>query len=123
MMSGMNGCSTVATTRSVSASTRSTAAIRGRVGLAQRPGRLPVDIAVGGADHLPNLLQRLVEGLPVQPVAQRVRQRLGGGEQRRVVLGRGPPARQLAVAVARDQRQRALRQVAEVVRQLDVDPR
>ena len=32
-----------------------------RVGLAQRPGRLVIDIGVGGADHLPDLLQRLAQ--------------------------------------------------------------
>ena len=71
MLPGMNGCSTVATTRIASTSTRSTDAHAGLVGLVQRPGRLAVDIAVGGADHLPDLLERLVEGLPVHAGAHR----------------------------------------------------
>ena len=122
MLSGMNGCSTVRDHAQRVGQHAQHRRHPRRIGPAQRPGRLAVDIAVGGADDLPDLLQRLVEDLPVQPAAHQLRQRVGGGQQFRVVLGRRPPARQPPVAVARDQRQRPLRQVAQVVRQLDVDP-
>ena len=62
-----------------------------RIGPAQRPRRLAVDVAIGGADDLPDLLQRLVEHLAVQPLAQRAGQRLPPRQQLRIVLGGRPP--------------------------------
>ena len=104
MLPGMNGCSTVATARSTSASTRSTCAHAQRIGLAQRPGRLAVDIAVGRADHLPRLLQRR-RGTPA-------------GDRRRAAAPAGAaPPRSIACVVPRSpaprRRQHARRSCAQ----------
>ena len=90
MLSGMKGCSTVAMRPERVGEDAQHRAHPGRVGLAQRPRRLAIDIGVGGADHLPGLLERLVKRLPVQALAQHRRQRVRGPEQLGVVLGDRP---------------------------------
>ena len=122
MLPGMNGCSTVATARSCppapaarspSAPGRSCAAPMAPAGRCSHWPRGP-----------PSRPLPAPRGTPAGPTARAPdRQRGGGAQQLGVLFGRRSPARQPAVAVARHQRQRALRQIAQVVRQLDVDAR
>ena len=93
-----------------------------RVRLAQRPGRLGVDVAVGLGDDAPlggqsgvELLDQQVLAHGVEQPARRVQQRLVTGVKR---ARRG----HLAAAVLGDHRQHALRQIAEVVGQVAVYP-
>ena len=93
-----------------------------RVALAQRPGGLLVDIAVGGADHLPGDLQRPVEGLHVIGLAQPVGEAARLRQQRLVGLAEGAQLRHLAAAVLGHHGEHPLGQVAEVVGEIVVDP-
>ena len=123
MLPGMNGCSTVAITRSASTSTRSTApSAPDRSAAAPRA---PGDRYSHWRHGRPSRHPPAPRGTPAGPAARAAQPGSASAAASSSLSSSvsRPPARQPALAVARDQRQRALRQVAEVVRQLDVDPR
>lgn len=91
-----------------------------RIGLLQGPGRLLVDIAVGGAHHLPLGFQRPVELLFVILGPRLGQQPVRGAEQRVVGVSQRARLRHLGFAVLVDLGQHALRQVAEVVGEVGV---
>ena len=88
----MNAWVSSAIRRIVSASTYSTVAMRSGIGLAQRPGRLRVDVAVGRADHLEDRLQRAAQRLDRHLGAHPSEQGRRSLEQRAIVAASGRPA-------------------------------
>ena len=92
-----------------------------QIGLAQRPGRLLVDIPVRSRNDLPERLERAVERLFGEIGAQPAVEPTRLGEQRLVGGGEGLRRRQASLAIAVDHRQHALRQIAEIIGEIAVD--
>ena len=93
----------------------------GGVGLAQGPGRLGVDVAVGGTADLPDLLQGTVRGDLGHAGASAAEQGVGRVEQGLVGVGERAGLGHHAAAVLGDHRQHALGEVAVVVGEVVVD--
>lgn len=91
-----------------------------KVGFLQRPGSLTVDIGVAGTDELPHLFQRLGHGKACQLAAHQFREKRRIGQQGIIVLAQRIERRQGGIAIACDQAQCALRQIAQIIRQLDI---
>ena len=91
-----------------------------RVGLAQGPGRLSIDVAIGRAHHVEDRLERPAQRLPGHRRAHLIEQLLRRRHKRAVVLGRIAGLGHPAVAVTLDQREHALHEIAVVVGEVPV---
>ena len=90
------------------------------IGLAQRPGGLLVDIAIGGAHHLPDGFQRVVERLTVDLRARPAIEGLGRIQQRLIGRGEGARHRQSPATVLGDHREHPLGEIAQVIGEVAV---
>ena len=78
-------------------------------------------VAVGIGHHSPYGVEVLLDALPVHGVAGLGVQSIGGSQNGVVGLCKGAGPGNLAIAVLGDHRQRALRQVAEIVGEVGID--
>ena len=114
---GMTGCSRIPTAPHFGRDIKNGAHAR-RVGLLKRPRLLRREIAVRGGDHRPDVSIALWIACGPWPFAGKAT----WPRLRASAVGIGEmPGRGSAFAVLGDHRQRALRQIAEVVRQIRVD--
>ena len=92
-----------------------------RIGLGQRPGRFAGEIAVGVGDHRPDRVEHLMQLLRLHRLARLADHGVGRGEDGLVVVAERAGLRQHAAELLADHRQRALRQVAEIVGEVGID--
>ena len=93
-----------------------------RVGAPQSPRRLLVDIAIALGDQSPDRFEREVQRLLLDQRQYLAERPLRVIEQLSIGLGKRTGLRDGAAAIAVDQRQNALRQIAIAVGQIAVEP-
>ena len=93
------------------------------IGLGQRPRRLAREIAVGFGDDREDRIQRLVDLLRLHRFARERDHAVGLSQDRLVAVAERARLRHDATELLADHRQRALRQVAEVVGEIGIDAR
>ena len=94
-----------------------------RVGFRQRPWRLAREIAIGFRHHGPDRVQPVMDLLGAHRSSRDRDHAVGQRQDRLVVVAEGARLGQHAAKLLCDHRQRALREIAEIVGEIGIDAR